>query len=85
MLSRDELQRAYPHFDFAMYCENGCGAVIDLLYGYESYKRTSDHIGENRTLTICECCAAEEGHRNEGNETPDTTPVCHKKPKKSIK
>jgi hypothetical protein len=63
--------------ELPIYCENGCGAVIELLEGYISYKRGDD----GGSLIICVCCAAEEGHANEEYETPEEAPVCRRKPK----
>jgi len=49
--------------------------------GFFAYKR--DVLGGN--LLICECCAAEEGHIWEADETPETSPVCHRKPKEKLR
>ena len=76
-----ELRAKYPEFGMPICCENGCGAVIELIDGY-----TSDKRGENgENLIICQCCAAEEGHRDEGDEDHDEGPVCRHKPKKQLK
>jgi hypothetical protein len=80
-----ELMYAHPEFFAPIYCENGCGAVIELMEGLNSYKRTSDEYGDNRPLIICECCAAEEGHLDEAEEEPETAPVCHRRPKVKLR
>jgi rubrerythrin len=77
MKSGKELRALYPHMSDPMCCENGCGAVMEIADAYLSYKK--DERGER--LFICECCAAEEGHLWEDDETPETAPVCRRKPK----
>ena len=72
-----DLLKKYPTMSHPIRCENGCGAVVELVDAFESYKRDED----GNTLLICECCAAEEGHRNEDIEDPEDAPVCKRKPK----
>lgn len=72
MLTRKQLQQAYPEYFSPIYCENGCGVIIDLLYALDSYKRG----GNGQPLAICECCASEDGHLGEANERPEEAPVC---------
>ncbi len=81
MLHDDDLSYTYPHYRHPIRCENGCGAVVELIEAFSSYKRTSDVYGKNRPLLICECCAAEEGHMEEDREEPEESPVCRRKPK----
>ena len=76
-----ELRAKYPEFGMPIRCENGCGVVIELISGYNSYKRGPD--GQN--LIICPCCAAEEGHRDEDLEDHDEGPVCKRPIKRSIR
>jgi hypothetical protein len=81
MMTKEQLYRAHPEMRHPMYCENGCGAVIELTQGYRSYKRGPN--GES--LLICECCAAEIGHRDEDLEDHDEGPVCQRRPKVKLR
>ena len=72
----NELLRLYPTMSQPIRCENGCGAVIELLQAFRSYEK--DDKGDPKL--ICECCAAEIGHADE-EEAPDESPVCHRQPK----
>jgi rubrerythrin len=85
MALKGNLSRLYPGLANPIYCENGCGAVIELMQAFQSYKRTSDEYGDNRPLLICECCASEEGYLYEDEDAPDETPVCHRKPKVKLR
>lgn len=76
-----DLLKKYPAMRTPIRCDNGCGAVIELLDAFMSYDR--DEHGERKL--ICECCAAEKGHVHEDLEEPEETPVCHRKPKKRLR
>ncbi len=75
----NRLRRLYPGMTAPVRCENGCGAVFEMIDGYFSYKKNE----RGESLLICPCRAAEEGHIWEDEETPETSPVCHRKPKEN--
>lgn len=76
-----ELLKIHPSMRHPMYCENGCGAVIELAEALRSYKR--DDRGEH--VLICQCCASEEGHVDEDDEQPEGSPVCNRPMKKHLR
>jgi hypothetical protein len=76
-----ELLKIYPSMRHPMYCENGCGAVIELAEALRSYKRDD----QGNPMLICQCCAAEEGHLDEDIEEPEETPVCNRPEKKRLR
>lgn len=80
-MKHEDLREKYPQMNFPMRCQNGCGAVIEIVDGYRSYKRDR----EGKHLLFCQCCAAEEGHIDEDDESHDDGPVCHRKPKTELK
>lgn len=75
-----ELLKTYPTMRYPMYCENGCGAVIELSDALRSHKRGAN----GQPLLICQCCAAEEGHIDEDDELPEEAPVCNRPAKKRL-
>ena len=79
----EDLQKTWPlaclGMSFPMHCENGCGAIVEAIDCFRSYKRNEN----GDPLLICQCCAAEEGHKDEYDEAPDESPVCKRKPKKA--
>ena len=80
MALSENLKRLYPHMFCPMRCDNGCGAVIEIADAFRSYKKNE----RGECLLICECCASEEGHRDEDIEEPESSPVCRRKPKKHL-
>ena len=76
-----ELLKIYPTMRQPVDCENGCGAVIELMESFRSYRKDSN--GE--PLLICSCCAAEEGHREEDDEEPEESPRCERPRKTKIR
>mgnify|MGYP003395473375 CR=1 FL=1 len=76
-----DLHRMYPSMRSPIHCENGCGAVIECLEAFRSYEK--DEQGDPKL--ICQCCAAEIGHLDEDDESPDESPVCHRPEKRQAK
>lgn len=78
----DDLHHKYPHLNFPMRCEKGCGTVLEIVDAFRSYER--DHNG--KPMLICQCCAAEYGHIDEDlEEGPEDAPVCKRQPKKPLR
>ena len=59
-----DLIRLYPTMASPTRCENGCGAVVELIDMFVAYEKDKNGDGK----LICECCAAEIVHRDEANE-----------------
>lgn len=39
MKSTQDLRRNHPEMRFPMFCENGCGAIIEMIDGFISYEK----------------------------------------------
>lgn len=76
-----DLLKLYPTIPHPIRCENGCGAVIDLMDALHSYDK--DKNGDPKL--ICRCCASEKGHLFEDEEEPEDSPTCKRRHKKTLR